>query len=424
MFSRPGWFVGGALLRPLKLNFKLFTLFANCTCFVVFLSVQANASEDNSDLSKVRVTYAGFAMVGRAVDVEKSYPYSAKIEKEIQKAVYEIVNGVKPKHYVLITDDLGDADKGDSVSLALVLDHEKISVEKVAEFHKLLIEVSAQAIVYDFANDEGAIIASYPVALPPFIELFDAPPTEKEIAQLVHDYYFGGLTEFNAETDEGKAFGSIVDRFRDVVRDSPIKLKYASEIGIGDITIQDSVKEFLPEKDKHDDTSLRFALARYLASQLAVHQQVSVIPRVIDSSIGQMALRFSGERSHQFLKLPKPDYLLDFDVRAIQESVIKETNIGQVKGYRTIARFNLRYQDGLDDTPIFSRAIRSDRFKSIPKTMQVDEWAPREASLLGLIEEFSENISSPSKSWKKHQELKKSDLKQFEKFKEVLALCR
>jgi len=87
MYSRPTWFVGRVLFGLLKLNFKLFALFANYICFAVFLSFQANASEDNNDLSKVRVTYAGFAMVGRAVDVEKSYPYSAKIEKEIQKAV-------------------------------------------------------------------------------------------------------------------------------------------------------------------------------------------------------------------------------------------------------------------------------------------------------------------------------------------------
>ncbi len=424
MFFVPTRLVGLCLRTPTSSSSKL--LFAGflSVCLIFLFSVEIAAEQLPDDFSKVRVTYAGFAMVGRAVDIQNTYPYSAKIEKEIQRKVYKSIEGVQPKFYSLVTDDLGQADKGDSVSLALVLDHEKVSVEKIAEFHKLLIQISAQAIVYDFAEDEGAIIASYPVVLPPYIELFDAPPSEEEIANLIHSYYFGGLVAFDSDAKEMKPLGSLVDQFQEVVANSPIKLKYASEIGIGEIAIQDRAKALLPTQDREDDTSLRFTLARYLASQLAINQQVSVIPRSIDASIGKMALRFTGERSHKFLTLPKPDYLLDLDIRAIQEKVVKETKIGEVRGYRTIGRFNLRYQDGVDDEPIFSRPIRSDRFKSIPKTMLVDEWAPREASLLGLIEEFAENASSPSKSWKKHQQLTKSDLKQFRQLKEILALCR
>ncbi|MGH1486851.1 MAG: hypothetical protein ACRBCI_11565 [Cellvibrionaceae bacterium] len=417
--------------KPLLLRFvcAFIILLISASCQSYDGESKTTLSETLSDISKERVAYAGFALMGSTESFSSRYKYSVSFEKSINKTLFESVRGLQPKYYNLITDKIIDADKGSSIALAFALEHEKILVEKISNFYKLSVSFTAQALVIDFDSSEGAIIASYPVILPQqtYVEIFEGrKPKDQEIANIVKQYFLGGLTHIDQSTQKEVAFGSLVKQFKAVIKNAPIKAKYAQEIGIGKVDFKEEVKKILPESYRNNTQDFGQALGQYLAARLSENQGVSVVPQNIDNSSAQMALRFTGSKSAQFLSLPKPDYLLNMNVRAIVSKVSKKTSISQLNSYLSVVKFTLNYNVGSESEAIFSRNFVDGHFKSIPKTMVFDDWYAKESSIYFLIDRFSKNIDNPKKNsgWASIQEFDRSDYKQLKKLNEVLEKCR
>lgn len=373
----------------------------------------ASAASAAGDPMTTRVAYAGFAMAGRAADLKAKYPYSLPLERRLNAELTAAAKSASPNGFHLVINELADATKGNSIAMALVLDQEKVSVERIASVYKTLIEVSAQIVVFDFASQEGAIIALYPLSAGAYVEVFEQHPSRSEIARLIEQYYFGGLNDMEALTD----------RFRTMLSSFPIKEKYAQEIGIGQILINPTVLEHVPASLKSNQPLLASSIGRQLATRLAARQGVSSVPAQLDSSVAKMAIRFTGEGSASYFRLPQPDYYIDIAILGLEKSLERSNAVQSLYLYGAHAQ--IRVRNNGSNQPLFDQALSKGAFKRVPAgSGEPDDWAAMEQTLHSLIEDLVSEVDRPSREFRKEQALTRQDLKQFKQFKEILAQCR
>lgn len=386
-------------------------------CVVLSLTlilVSCTTATIADDVSRPRVAYAGFALVGATADLPRLYPVTHSIQDKVNAALYERVRDVTPEHYDLVASSLLQSDKGNSLALAFALEFEQISVERIAGSYKAVVELSAQALVFDFDGDERAIVASYPVQLSPYADLFDQRPSQAQLSAMVQQYLLAG---FNEE-------GSYIDRFIDIIRSAPIRPKYAREIGIGEILFDDEMKAAIPPAQREKLPALAHQIGRRMASALARQQQVSVIPYQLDTSVATLAMRFTGERSATFLKLPTPDYVVDMALLGVSRNVYSSSNVGKAYLYGAYAQLRLRETFG-GQQDVFNQYIQHAVTKEVPAIQdEIDHWAASLDSVWGLLAAMSGELGKPSREWIRANELTRADRKEYQSFKEVLDQCK
>ncbi|MEL7538022.1 MAG: hypothetical protein AAFM91_13305 [Pseudomonadota bacterium] len=367
-----------------------------------------------SDVSRPRVAYAGFALVGAADDLRDLYPAAYELQATLNAALYERVQDVRPEHYDLVTSSILQADKGDTVALAFALEFERVSVERIAGVYKALVEFSAQALVFDFDGEERAIIASYPVQQLPYVDVFEERPTAAQLNELARRYLLTGF-------DGGE---SLIDEFVNVIARAPIRQKYAQELGIGEILFTDDALAQIPSTQRESMAAFQYQIGRRLASELARHQGVSVIPFQPDASVANLAMRFTGERSMTFLRLPEPDYVVDMALLTLSRDVYSASSVG--KAYLYGAHAQMRLREGFSaETALFNQYVLNGEVKEVPASQdEIDHWSASLDSLWGLLAGFSSEIDSPSREWTKVHELTRADQNEYKAFAEVLEQCR
>lgn len=383
-------------------------------CALLLLSFAWAAPTPDADEYRPQVVYGGFAMVGPFDSLPRLYPMANGLQAELDAILYKRVQGLTPDHYDLLTTRLGDADKGDSLAVAFALDFERVSVERIAGTYKVLVEFSAQALVYDFGGQERSILASYPVRLPAYIEVFDHAPTSKDKAQLVRQFLLSGF-----EGDD-----SLLNEFLSVLKSAKIRQRYASAIGIGGILLADKAKQKLPAAVSADLPAFQYQIGRGLASELSLRQGVSVIPYQLDASVSRLAMRFTGEQSAAYLLLPRPDFVVDLAIYDFDRKVYSQSDLGSGLIYATYAQMRLRENTGAQQE-LFNQYISFGASKRVPESQDlVDHWAASLDSLWGLLNGAASQLNKPSRDWINSQSLTKSDLKEYNAFEEVLRKCR
>ena len=101
-----------------------------------------------------KVYFAGFGYLGNSEDIAANYPYTLKLapvrnggpRSDLEVAVEQAVRTARPEGYHLITDKYGDLAEGETLSLALTLDSETVSVEPVCGEYKVVVDLAVQAI--------------------------------------------------------------------------------------------------------------------------------------------------------------------------------------------------------------------------------------------------------------------------------------
>lgn len=331
-----------------------------------------------------RVAYGGLATMGPASETQANYPRSYRLLKRLQTDLFPRVQAASPEHYDLFADRLLDRSTGASVALALVLDHEKVSLEQLSNLHKVTIEVSGQVVVYDFNADEKAIIASYPVVIPTYVDTFDERPSDAQLQTLVERYWLGGLDDMP----------DLLSQFVSVMESAPVKQKFAQEFGIGQVRMHNQAWQKLPHHLAADEDNMEFWVARNLASSLAAVQGLSVSYRP-DSSIADMALRFAADDVTEMLSYSVPNYVLEVDVIDFPRSE-KTNQFGT--GYRYGATVNFRLIAG--GKVVFDRVVDHPYVEKKTEHGTVhDDWAPREMALLGLFHRFAEQAPKVSRRY-------------------------
>ncbi len=369
-----------------------------------------------SVLAQETVQFAGFAFLGDSANVEKNYPYSSKISnlpKGNEQSLLEAALLSKLKsaeaRFEINSTSLADLKSGDTLSLAFALDRETIFQEKVGTKNKLVIELSAQALLVDFEN--LSIIGSYPMVVQ-YIDVPEQEPTDEYIAESVQSLYLGDLGV------------NIFDEFTRVVGNIEVKRKHRNRIQVTDVVIKDEVLPYLPEKFHGSNLdNFKSYVAQSFSSALSENQRVSVLPYTKGAAIGnKMAARFSNGEVYN-LSIPETDYSIELTIAGFKKVPFDER--GSISSWVYGAYVDLKVFEELLSRIYFEQQVKNGATRVVTNGQEnIDDWPPYQETMLVLFDELTKQISIQDKGWSKRHMGDKGLVKELKTLEGVISRCR
>ena len=344
-----------------------------------------------------KVYFAGFGYLGNSEDIAANYPYTLKLapvrnggpRSDLEVAVEQAVRTARPEGYHLITDKYGDLAEGETLSLALTLDSETVSVEPVCGEYKVVVDLAVQALVFDF--ETMAIIGSYPLTVQ-YIDVFESAPSKAEIANLVRQLYLGDL-EVN-----------VLDRFAALLNDVRIRRNYGNRIQVTDVSLGEKALTALPPRYRDRPDAFRAFVAQRLGSALSSEHGISVLPYTKGHAIGnKMSARFANSRVYT-LSVPEPDYHIDLRERGFKKVAFDERASGR--------------------SVFMAQRFKRGATRVIPACqLSASDWPAYQESLLGLFDELAHQITARERDWAKSHAGGTQALESLRNLKEVMERC-
>ena len=365
----------------------------------------------------VPVYWSGFAYQGDFATGAERYPFtSGLLELKdgempiLNRTLKELVERVSNESFFIETEKYGQLgpDASSSVALAFVLDRETVSVEQFGNEYKLLVELSAQALFFDFK--EMSVLASYPIIVQ-YIDVLQNPPGDSDVRPIVDGLYLGGVQV------------NIFDEFIETLTAAELNLNVNRRLQVTDVSVGEEVKAQLPPEFRTNTAALAESLGREFSSKLSANQNIPVLPFTKGYAIGNvMAMRFA-DQSVLNLKIPEPDYEIRLDLKKLVRIEYSKVAAGTTYIYGSYLHVNV--VEPLSGRPFLDRTIKFGAIKKVPATQRsVDDWPAYQDSLSGLIHEFAAAISSPDKDWAKKHIGEASATDELLAFSQVVTSCR
>lgn len=377
----------------------------------IFISPMLTASPP------VSVYYAGFSFVGNHADNAKAYPHSVALAKEnganglplIEQALLARMSKIERPDVNFIVNHLGDYRSGDAITLAFAIDWENVAVEKIADVYKVVVDLHGQILLFDYS--EMKVIGSYPVA----IQLRDVQndePSEEYIRSIIRALYLDDQYGIN-----------IVDEFSNRLKSVAIKPSFGQYLMVRNVVLEEKAVKHMPSTERLDQSIFKTTVAQSFGKYLSLNQGVSLLPYTVGEAIGsKMALRFSNGDVFNLL-IPEPDFTVDLIIRGFKKVKIGETHAKTAWVYGSYLRIHIEQPDFgkvYMDIPFKNAAI-----KKIPVSqVSVDDWTAYQESLYSFFNQFSSQVSSPSKKWIAEVTKAKDASKQFSAVNKILEKTR
>lgn len=333
------------------------------------------------------VYYAGQSYSANSDAIGSLFPYTDAALSKI--GVRKNLNGQvigkitnNPKYEFVAHDNDADSRRyGKATVLALSIDNEIVSVEQIDGKYKVLYEISAQALYFDFY--EKQVLGSYPFTLA-FVDLFDKKPERKQIQDSVDGFL---LRDDN---------NPLVAEFSRIVNQFDIPQSASRRIRIKSVDFSGEVATWIPRSIDPENQKIVYGheFSKYLSTNLGLPILPASIGRVIGN---EMTAKFSNGDVYS-LKIPEEDYAIAVNVNWFKKLVSSKNNVATV--YVFGAGTDIEIYEPLSGKRYFSSPMKLGATKTVPITQgNVDDWAAISAVMRQLFDEFSANIRSPDKSW-------------------------
>ena len=363
------------------------------------------------------VYWAGFAFQGSYSEGSKNYQYSNAIASETADGV-PILDAYLSKQvrassdlpFNLVIDQLGSIGPGvdSAVALAFVLDRETISVESFGEDHKLLIELSAQALFFDFKT--MSVIASYPVSFR-YIDVLDVIPGDDYISSLVRSILLGG----NSTT--------LVEQFVRVLSNVDLNTQVSRRIQVTDVNVEAEALSVLPPMWADNIPGFKGMLAHSFATSISAEHAVPMLPYTTGYAVGnRMATRFA-DGSVFNLTIPETDYGVALDLSKFAK--IQYAKVPAGTSYVYGAYVDISVVEPLSGQVYLDMLVKDGVTKLVPSGQTyIDDWPAYQNALQSLFDGFASALNKPTKSWAEKHNGDKSKVKQLKVFTGVLQSCK
>ena len=385
--------------------------------FLYFLVVLISFSAHASSADKIKVYYAGFSYAGNHADNKILYPHSVALSKQLnaqglpvlEQALLSKVKSVVRSDVEFVFDKIGDYRSDSALTLAFAVDWENVSIEQIGELHKVVIDLHAQILLFDYS--EMKVIGSYPVA----VQIRDATkaiPTESYVRSVIRSLYLDNNYDVN-----------IFDEFSKRLVEVPVKKSFSQYLQITDVVLEDKAVKHMPSSEQADKQAFKTLAAQNFGKYLSLNQNVSLLPYTKGEAIGsKMALRFSNGDIFN-LVVPSPDYAISLFIRGFKKVKAGENHAKSAWVYGSYSRVQLKQPDFNKiylDIPFKSAAI-----KEVPVSQtNVDDWTAFQESLFTFFYQFTKQVSEPSKKWLKKSTKEKDAENQLAAFNSILKKCR
>ncbi len=355
-------------------------------CFIfcfgfIYSSVQAG---------DLRVFYAGFAFIGDAENIKKNYPYSFEIIGEMDSEGIPVLENVlktkvekqNMKNFKLIISELGNFDEGEDISVAFALDNETVTIEKICSDYKIVIDLSAQILFFDFNGMK--VIGCYPIAIQ-LIDVSESQPSADFIRNRVRDLYTSNKYNVN-----------ILDEFAKRLKDIEIKPKFKNSIQVTNVVVEEKALQFLPEIYRSDLNNFKTFFAKNFSKFLSNNQQVSVFPYTKGYAIGnKMSARFANGDVYM-LEIPQAQYETHLILRGFKKVLYDQKKSASSWIYGTYIKLKIIQ-------PLLGKTYIDEKFKNgatkiVPAAQKnVDDWPAFQESLFVLFDTVTKDFSTQKK---------------------------
>jgi hypothetical protein len=360
--------------------------------------------------SNPKVFYAGIAYLGSHELVESNYPHALKLNRASPEGPGRLDQTLKalleetPPSEMDLAYGLANLRKGESLTMAIAIDKEQVSVESFnfdgQATYKVIAEVSAQILFYDY--ESMTLVTSYPdaLALNHVIESASRQQVDKELPALFEVLYFGD--------EQGPGLlQNLVNRLSTLQLDQRPGLRFQME----SIDTSNKAADQLP----HQLSLNQFQqyLGQYFSSQLSNQTSAAVLPYIRGYALGrQMPGRFANGEVF-VLTLPEPDFVFNLAV----ERFIANANAQQLL-HGAQVRFSLR-------EPVRQKIYIDDQFMfavakpNSAERVQTDDWSAYEDALESLIDNLVVQLKEPSRKWFKTHARNAASYRQFKDRKDM-----
>ena len=363
------------------------------------------------------VHFAGFAYSGAYSSIKTSFPYTASLNPPtgssgssvFDESLRDMLSNKTFKGFTLNFNSLGNTKNGDSLALAFVLNNESVSIEHIqANVYKLLITLDAEALFFDANKME--IVATYPFGLD-YIDALPNPPTKEYIESKIRDIYLGGV------------HANIFSQFSDVLAKINLKRRYGNTIQIGDVGISDQAQAFLPEDMQANLATLKTQIATQFSNYLSKNADVPVLPYSKGYAISnKIAASFSNGDVFN-LAIPTPDYVVTLGVKDFKKILYSKQAAGSAWIYGVFE--TVKVSEPLSNHVYMDVLAKNGAVKIVPATQtNVDDWPAYEDTLLGLMNQITEQFMRPNEPWIKTHIGNETDIAEFQNVTQVLKSCQ
>ncbi|MFZ5656999.1 MAG: hypothetical protein ACOY37_08095 [Pseudomonadota bacterium] len=372
----------------------------------VLLSIAAAAPA----AERAEVGFAGVAYTGAAAGSGERLPHASAVLGRIGLQAYarrlrDALERTPARHISWAPAERLQVLDGSGASLvmAVALDRETVTQERIDGRWKVLYELAGQALFFDFR--EKQVLFAYPLTLQ-YIDMFDAPPTEAALeamaARVLDGTGPGRLPEVTAAELASLSLPNASSRRLQVVGTR------LSDLAAGKLA-----------PGQRDAALVGHEFTKILASTL----RLPMLPHAAGQAIGGvMPARFADGSVHQ-LRIPEPDYRIDVTVEDLRDKTLSQQGGFRQQLYG--AFFHVTVSEPLSGRIYLDQPLRQGSTKAIPGSQDiVDSSGAYYETLLAGFASLAQSLDGGAKPWASEQTGGRVFTQQLKSLKELVQQCR
>jgi hypothetical protein len=337
----------------------------------------------------VTVTYAGLAYAGTAQDIPNRFKYSKRYEARLTAQGTDVNaklrQAVEGGTYPFNLNRTGNTEiKGDETLVTtLTITGETVSDETFGAIHKVMVQVRAQAMIFDFQSK--MLLRAYPLSFA-YLDALDHAPSDFEIDERVAKAYEGA---------QGK--DGIFSRYSSALERATLPRNDGLFLQITNVTIDANAKPALPESLSQQKGAAETWIADHFDEALNSYAGVPVIPYSAGYALGNV-MQMQLANSDFTLKFPDPNVGISVELTGVKRVQYAQNNVGTSYIYGSFATLRIATQGSTHDT--LNAAFKNGEVKLVPVTQgYVDDLPAYNDSIRGLFNKISEELGGKDTPW-------------------------
>ena len=337
------------------------------------------------------IAYAGLAYAGNYADVATRFKYSKRYEAHLKDQGTDINaklrQAVQGGHYPfhLNTDESAEIKGDQTLVTTLTVTGETVSDETFGPVHKLLVQIRAQAMIFDFQSK--MLLRAYPLSFA-YLDALNHVPSDAEIDEHVVKAYEGA---------QGK--DGIFARYADALTHATLPRSDALFLRITNVTIDGDARPAIPAALSQSPDEAETWLADHLDEALNTYAGLPVIPYSAGYAVGGvMPLRLAN--SDFSLKFPDANVEVSVELTGVKRVQYAQNNVGTSYIYGTFATVRISAQN--NPKPYLNASFKNGEVKEVPATQgYVDDLPAYNDSIRGLFNKLSDELGGKDTPWLK-----------------------
>ena len=363
------------------------------------------------------VTLAGLAYSGDSKSIATRFPYTKRLEmaqaaggSSLNKQLAQMMAKAKPANFELQQLSLAELKGQDqTIVLALVITGETVSAERFGNIAKLLTQVRAQAMFFDFKS--MTVLRTYPFSFS-HLDVIDHYPSKSEMNERFQAVFYG---------DQGKA--GILARFAEAVNGATIPTNVPRFIQVTDVNIGAEAHPVLSKLVKNSNGEEETLVADLFAESLSSKTGIPVLPFSKGYAIGNvMSMRIADGDVYN-LKLPEPDYAISLSVPRFKK--IKSGEAASGASYIFGAYSHVTIKEPVSGRTYLDADFKNGEVKLVPASQDtIDDYPAYYDALKGLFAKLSGNLAGTPSDWLKSATAASDISQQIKTTQELLKSCK